>query len=133
MTYDTRRRVVCPLCESEGMFQIHPFLARCTECEDTISYGFFNTLRQVRNLRDARGKHPCECGHPEMRRFPDGVYRCPSCSTQISYPTWGDKESSELSGISSPPKSESRNSRHRAEDQVGENEKPLFRDKRRPG
>jgi ribosomal protein L37AE/L43A len=86
MTYNYHRQVTCPLCESGEMFQIYPFLARCTGCGETISYGFFNTLRQLENLRDARGKHACECGHPEMRSLPDGTYHCPSCSTDISYP-----------------------------------------------
>ena len=85
--YDPRRRVDCPLCEHGEMVQVHPFLARCKECEDTMSYGFFDTLCQIGNLPEAAGGHPCECGHPEMRRLPDGVYRCPSCDSEVFYPT----------------------------------------------
>ena len=87
MTYDFRRRVACPLCECGEMVQVHPFLARCTECGDTISYGFFNTLRQIGNLPEATGNHPCKCGHPETRSSPEGSYRCPSCGSEVLYPT----------------------------------------------
>jgi ribosomal protein L37AE/L43A len=41
------------------------------------------TLEQIVALPDAFGKHACECGHPEMRRLPDGVYRCPSCGSEV--------------------------------------------------
>jgi ribosomal protein L37AE/L43A len=29
------------------------------------------------------GAHACECGHPEMRRLPDGVFHCPACGSEI--------------------------------------------------
>ena len=29
------------------------------------------------------GKHSCECGHPEMRRLPDGVFHCPVCRAEV--------------------------------------------------
>lgn len=41
------------------------------------------TLEQIVALPDALGKHACECNHPEMRRLPDGVYRCPSCGSEV--------------------------------------------------
>src|SRR3712207_7132400 len=31
----------------------------------------------------AVGAHACECGHPEMRCLPDGVYHCPSCGSEV--------------------------------------------------
>ena len=133
MTYDYYRHVCCPLCGRGEMLMVNAFLVRCTECEETISYSLFKTLHEIRNLREARGKHPCECGHPEMRRLPDGTYRCPSCNPEISYPRQGNKESSDLPGIPFPPKRESRNSRHKAGDQMGANENPFFRDERQPG
>jgi len=34
-------------------------------------------------LPDVVGGHPCECGHPEMRRLPDGVFRCPCCHAEV--------------------------------------------------
>ena len=87
MAYNHHPRVSCPLCGHGEMGMVHPFLARCTECKDTISYNFFNTLRQIRKLPDAKGEHPCKCGHPETRRLPDGVYRCPSCGSEVVYLT----------------------------------------------
>ena len=72
---------------------VNASLARCTGCEEPMSHGFFNTLRQIRKLPDAKGKHACECGHPEMRPLPDGVYRCPSCASEVVYPKQRDKES----------------------------------------
>jgi ribosomal protein L37AE/L43A len=41
------------------------------------------TLEQIIALPDASGKHTCECGHPEMRRLPDGTFHCPSCGAEV--------------------------------------------------
>jgi hypothetical protein len=41
------------------------------------------TLRDIVGLPDALGVHPCECGHPEMRRLPDGVFHCPACRSEV--------------------------------------------------
>jgi hypothetical protein len=41
------------------------------------------TLREVIGLPEALGAHPCECGHPEMRRLPDGVFHCPACRSEF--------------------------------------------------
>jgi hypothetical protein len=43
----------------------------------------FRTLEQIAALPDALGAHACECGHPEMRRLPDGVYHCPGCGSEV--------------------------------------------------
>jgi hypothetical protein len=40
-------------------------------------------LEQITDLPNALGKHACECGHPEMPRLPDGVYRCPTCGLEV--------------------------------------------------
>ncbi len=41
-------------------------------------------LRQIVALPDALGKHACEeCGHPEMRRLPDGTFHCPACRSEV--------------------------------------------------
>jgi ribosomal protein L37AE/L43A len=37
----------------------------------------------ITELPDAAGHHACECGHPEMRRLPDGVYWCPACGSEV--------------------------------------------------
>jgi hypothetical protein len=41
------------------------------------------TLRSITALPDVLGKHACECGHPEMRRLPDGVFHCPACGSEV--------------------------------------------------
>jgi uncharacterized Zn finger protein (UPF0148 family) len=40
-------------------------------------------LRQITALPDVLGSHACECGHPEMRCLPDGVFHCPSCGSEV--------------------------------------------------
>jgi ribosomal protein L37AE/L43A len=40
-------------------------------------------LREIAALPDALGSHACECGHPEMRRLPDGVFHCPACGCEV--------------------------------------------------
>jgi hypothetical protein len=41
------------------------------------------TLEEIVSLPDALGGHACECGHPEMRRLPDGVFHCPACGSEV--------------------------------------------------
>jgi uncharacterized Zn finger protein (UPF0148 family) len=41
------------------------------------------TLQQIVALPDALGEHACECGHPEMRRLPDGTFHCPACGSEV--------------------------------------------------
>ena len=40
-------------------------------------------LRRIADLPDALGRHAWECGHPEMRRLPDGTRHCPSCGSEV--------------------------------------------------
>ena len=42
------------------------------------------TLIRIRALPDAMGRQACECGHPEMRRLPDGVFLCPACRAEVT-------------------------------------------------
>ena len=42
------------------------------------------TLILIRVLPDALGRHACECGHPEMRLLPDGVFLCPACRAEVT-------------------------------------------------
>ncbi len=42
-----------------------------------------HTLSQITALPDSLGRHPCECGHPEMRRLPDGIFHCPACGSEV--------------------------------------------------
>lgn len=78
------RPLVCPICESGELRAINAFLARCSSCEHTLSYGFFDTLRQIRALPEARGRHARDCGHPEMRCLSEGVFMCPACGAEVT-------------------------------------------------
>jgi hypothetical protein len=40
-------------------------------------------LREIAALPDSLGSHACECGHPEMRLLPDGVFHCPACGCEV--------------------------------------------------
>jgi uncharacterized Zn finger protein (UPF0148 family) len=40
-------------------------------------------LREIATLQDTMGSHACECGHPEMRLLPDGVFHCPACGCEV--------------------------------------------------
>jgi hypothetical protein len=48
-----------------------------------VSGPMLETLRQITDLPEALGNHACECGHPEMRRLPDGTRHCPSCGSEV--------------------------------------------------
>lgn len=75
--------LVCPVCQ---VGELHPFvseLARCSRCGHILGTAMLLTLEQIIALPDALGRHACECGHPEMRRLPDGVFSCPSCSAEV--------------------------------------------------
>lgn len=65
--------VVCPICE---VGELRPFgrdSARCSSCGCLLSGEILETLQELVDLSDVLGNHACECGHPEMRRLPDGV------------------------------------------------------------
>jgi len=75
--------LVCPTCR---VGELHPFggeRARCSRCGFMLGVAVLLTLEQIVALPDALGEHACECGHPEMRRLPDGVFRCPSCGAEV--------------------------------------------------
>src|SRR5918992_1566852 len=76
--------LTCPFCE---VYQLRPFghnSLRCESCGGVLSGVLLETLRQIARLPDAVGRHACECGHPEMRRLPDDVYRCPACGSEVT-------------------------------------------------
>lgn len=75
-------RLICPLCE---VHQLQPYGRDSTLCPHCGRFSgvFLRTLREISALPDAIGAHACECGHPEMRRLPDGVYRCPACGLEV--------------------------------------------------
>ena len=77
------RPLLCPMCE---VCELHSFgrdSARCESCQFVLGGGFLDALRRIAGLPEALGSHACECGHPEMRRLPDGVYRCPACGSEV--------------------------------------------------
>jgi uncharacterized Zn finger protein (UPF0148 family) len=72
--------LICPVCEAG---ELHPFGGNCERCGYIADTATLLTLEQLIALSDALGKHACECGHPEMRLLPDGVYHCPACRSEI--------------------------------------------------
>ena len=78
------RSLVCPLCEVGELKPSDQDSGRCDCCEGSVSGAMMETLRQVTALPDSLGRHACEeCGHPEMRRLPDGVFHCPACRSEV--------------------------------------------------
>jgi hypothetical protein len=77
------RNLTCPFCE---VYELRPFghnASRWDSCGGVLGGPLLETLRRITDLPDAIGRHACECGHPEMRRLPDGVYRCPACGSEV--------------------------------------------------
>ena len=62
-TASTARHIVCPFCESGELVSAGPGFARCGSCGLPLLGS--------------------ECGHPEMRELPDGVYHCPACGSEV--------------------------------------------------
>src|SRR3712207_1542222 len=78
------RSLICPLCEAGKLQPSGQDSARCASCAGPVSGAMLGALRQIVALPDALGKHACEeCGHPEMRRLPDGTFHCPACGSEV--------------------------------------------------
>ena len=77
------RALICPFCELQELQPFGCSSARCEYCGGVLSAALLQTLRQITELPDVIGRHACECGHPEMRRLPDGVFRCPACGSEV--------------------------------------------------
>jgi len=76
--------LLCPLCEASKLYPCTRDSMRCQSCGGRLSGAMLGTLRSISTLPDALGKHACEeCGHPEMRRLPDGVFHCPACRSEV--------------------------------------------------
>ena len=75
--------LICPVCEGSELLPFGEDRARCGLCERILGAAMLLTLEQIGALPDALGKHACECGHPEMRRLPDGVFHCPACGSEV--------------------------------------------------
>jgi ribosomal protein L37AE/L43A len=80
--------LVCPFCEV-GELESTGRNARCNSCGRVASRLILETLRQLITLPESLGAHACECGHPEMRRLPDGVFHCPACGSEILPSAYG--------------------------------------------
>jgi ribosomal protein L37AE/L43A len=74
----------CPFCEVHELEPSGHDAARCPSCGAFLSGLLLETLRQIVELPIVVGQHACECGHPEMRLLPDGVYRCPACASEVT-------------------------------------------------
>jgi ribosomal protein L37AE/L43A len=74
---------VCPFCEVNLLRPFGHNSARCDACGGVIAGPLLETLNQINHLPDVVGRHACECGHPEMRLLPDGVFRCPACASEV--------------------------------------------------
>jgi ribosomal protein L37AE/L43A len=75
--------VVCPVCQAGELQPFGGERARCSRCGCILGTAMLLTLEQIIALPGALGKHTCECGHPEMRRLPDGMFHCPSCGSEV--------------------------------------------------
>ena len=77
------RSITCPLCESGRLVPLGLNSFWCDSCGYPLGGSMLGTLRGVVGLPDALGEHACECGHPEMRELPDGVFHCPACGSEV--------------------------------------------------
>jgi ribosomal protein L37AE/L43A len=77
------RHIVCPFCESGELVSVGPGFARCGYCGWPLLGSALETLRDIVRLPDVLGGHPCECGHPEMRELPGGLFHCPACRSEV--------------------------------------------------
>ena len=77
------RYIICPFCESGELVSVGPGFVRCGSCGLPLLGSALEILRDIVSLPDTLGAHPCECGHPEMQRLPDGVFHCPACGSEV--------------------------------------------------
>src|SRR5919202_5998826 len=78
------RTLTCPFCSEAELRAFGRTSLRCDECGGVLGGALLETLNKIVALPDAAGDHACECGHPEMRRLPDDVYRCPACGSEVT-------------------------------------------------
>lgn len=75
--------IVCPLCECGTLRPSVSDLARCDYCGMSVGTEVLCALKELIDLPEVSGRHIGECGHPEMRRLPDGVFWCPACGSEV--------------------------------------------------
>lgn len=78
------RTLTCPFCSEADLRGFGRNSLRCDECGGVLGGALLETLNRIVALPDAVGGHACECGHPEMRRLPDSVFRCPACGSEVT-------------------------------------------------
>ena len=83
-TNGTARALTCPFCSEAELRTFRGSSLRCDECMGVLGGTLLETLKEIVALPDAPASHACECGHPEMRHLPDGVYRCPACRAEVT-------------------------------------------------
>jgi ribosomal protein L37AE/L43A len=84
--------LTCPFCEVHELESQGQNVARCGSCGGLVSGAFLETIYRIRELPDALGSHACECGHPEMRKLPDGTFHCPACGSEVVPPVQRDEQ-----------------------------------------
>ena len=77
------RILTCPFCSETELRAFGRNSLRCDECGGVLGGALLETLHMIVTLPDAAGSHACECGHPEMRHLPDGMFHCPSCGSEV--------------------------------------------------
>jgi len=82
-TVSRAHNIICPFCESGELAFLGLGFARCPSCGLPLLGSVLETLREIVGLPEALGAHPCECGHPEMRKLPDRVFHCPACGSEV--------------------------------------------------
>ena len=75
--------LVCPRCEVDQLYPSDRDSMHCQSCGTHLRGGVLETLRSIAALPDTLGAHACECGHPEMRLLPDGVFHCSACGSEV--------------------------------------------------
>ncbi len=78
-----RDSLVCPMCEVGGLGAFGGNSVRCDSCGCLLNMAVAETLKEIVSLPDVLGSHACECGHPQMRLLPGGIYRCPACGAEV--------------------------------------------------
>jgi len=71
------------MCEAGRLAALGGNSVRCDACGCLLNMAVPETLGEIVHLPDALGSHACECGHPEMRLLPGGIYRCPVCGAEV--------------------------------------------------
>jgi ribosomal protein L37AE/L43A len=77
--------LICPECEVYPMVVAAGNMrARCPGCGFELGGAMLKTLIEVLSMPEVLGSHACEeCGHPEMRLLPGGIYHCPACCAEV--------------------------------------------------